>query len=160
MRLSSITCVARPLAGCLALALWATGITEARTVASIIADPAQVTGELMDACRYYIERTGRRLTFEWALIEEENDTEQQAHLLGDLLQGMLCHVNLIPLNTTKGYNGRPSSPERVDRFQAILAGYGVSSTVRVRRGIDIQAGCGQLRDRIVSDQQSGNDKGG
>ncbi|MDX1413413.1 MAG: 23S rRNA (adenine(2503)-C(2))-methyltransferase RlmN [Candidatus Promineifilaceae bacterium] len=106
--------------------------------------------ELMDACRYYIARTGRRLTFEWALIEFENDTLQQAHALGQLLQGMLCHVNLIPLNPTTGYQGGPSSRERVEDFQEVLTIYGVTSTVRVRRGIDIQAGCGQLRDRHIS----------
>jgi 23S rRNA (adenine2503-C2)-methyltransferase len=106
--------------------------------------------ELLDACRYYIEKTGRRMTFEWALIAYENDTEEQAHALGRLLQGMLCHVNLIPLNPTAGYGGTPSSPERVERFRQVLAQYGVSSTVRVRRGIDIQAGCGQLRDRVIN----------
>lgn len=106
--------------------------------------------ELLDACRYYIDKTGRRMTFEWALIAYENDTEEQAHALGRLLKGMLCHVNLIPLNPTAGYGGAPSSPERVERFRQVLAQYGVSSTVRVRRGIDIQAGCGQLRDRVVS----------
>lgn len=106
--------------------------------------------ELMDACRYYIEKTGRRLTFEWALIAGENDTEEQAHRLGALLQGMLCHVNLIPLNPTAGYGGKPSSPERVEQFRQVLEQYGVSSTVRVRRGIDIQAGCGQLRDRHLN----------
>ena len=106
--------------------------------------------ELMDACRYYVEKTGRRLTFEWALIAGENDTEEQAHKLGQLLRGMLAHVNLIPLNPTAGYGGAPSSPERVARFQAALESYGISSTVRVRRGIDIQAGCGQLRDRHLA----------
>lgn len=104
--------------------------------------------DLMDACRYYIEQTGRRLTFEWALIAHENDTVEQAQALGKLLQGMLCHVNLIPLNPTNGYDGAPSSRERVTAFQETLSRFGVSSTVRVRRGIDIQAGCGQLRDRF------------
>lgn len=108
--------------------------------------------ELMDACRYYIARTGRRLTFEWALIEGQNDTLEQATALGELVRGMLCHVNLIPLNPTRGYGGQPSSRERVTAFQARLAEYGVSSTVRVRRGIDIQAGCGQLRDRVLLEQ--------
>ncbi len=106
--------------------------------------------DLMEACRYYIEKTGRRMTFEWALIAGENDTEEQAHRLGELLRGMLGHVNLIPLNPTAGYGGKPSSPERVARFQEILSEYGVTSTVRVRRGIDIQAGCGQLRDRHLA----------
>lgn len=99
---------------------------------------------LMEACRYYIEKTNRRLTFEWALIEAQNDTLEQAAQLGKLIQGMLCHVNLIPLNPTQNYAGRPSSHERVAAFQAELARHGVSSSVRVRRGIDIQAGCGQL----------------
>jgi len=106
--------------------------------------------QLMDACRYYVEKTGRRLTFEWALIAGENDTEEQAHKLGELLRGLLAHVNLIPLNPTAGYGGAPSPPARVARFQQVLEGYGVSSTVRVRRGIDIQAGCGQLRDRHLA----------
>ena len=111
--------------------------------------------ELMEACRYYIALTGRRLTFEWALIAGENDTREQAQKLGALVQGMLCHVNLIPLNPTAGYDGGPSSHERVAAFQEELARFGVSSTVRVRRGIDIQAGCGQLRDRVILEQ--GND---
>ena len=106
--------------------------------------------ELMAACDYYVARAGRRLTFEWALIQYENDTVEQAQALGNLLQNRLCHVNLIPLNPTEGYAGGPSAKERVDAFQAELARYGVSSSVRVRRGIDIQAGCGQLRDRHVS----------
>ncbi len=106
--------------------------------------------ELMDACRYYIAQTGRRLTFEWALIQGENDNLEQAQALGRLLKGMMCHVNLIPLNPTQGYGGQPSNREQVDAFQEELAQYGVSSTVRVRRGIDIQAGCGQLRMRETS----------
>lgn len=109
--------------------------------------------DLIDACHYYIEKTGRRLTFEWALINNENDTIEQAVKLGRLLEGMLCHVNLIPLNPTEGYGGRPSPRIRVDAFQAKLAEYGVSSTVRMRRGIDIQAGCGQLRDRVIKQMQ-------
>jgi 23S rRNA (adenine2503-C2)-methyltransferase len=108
--------------------------------------------EIMEACRYYISRTNRRITFEWALINEENDTLEQAQALGRLLRGMLCHVNLIPLNPTEGYGGDPSGTDRVITFQGELERYGVSSTVRVRRGIDIQAGCGQLRDRYAQEQ--------
>jgi 23S rRNA (adenine2503-C2)-methyltransferase len=105
--------------------------------------------ELMDACRYYIEKTGRRITFEWALIRGENDTSEQAHKLGKLLRGMLCHVNLIPLNPTGGYDGKPSDSEAVDNFIRVLDSYGVSATVRVRRGIDIDAGCGQLKSAVL-----------
>ena len=108
--------------------------------------------DLMEACHYYIDKTGRRLTFEWALIQGENDTVEQATALGKLLQGMLCHVNLIPLNPTKDYGGQPSSVDHVEKFQTTLEQFGVSSTVRVRRGIDIQAGCGQLRDRIIMER--------
>jgi 23S rRNA (adenine2503-C2)-methyltransferase len=109
--------------------------------------------ELLDACRYYIEKTGRRITFEWALIQGENDTPEQAHALGKLLQGLLCHVNLIPLNPTPGYSGGPSAKQAVDGFIAILAEYGVSATVRVRRGIDIDAGCGQLKAAVIKPQK-------
>ncbi|HSM57221.1 MAG TPA: 23S rRNA (adenine(2503)-C(2))-methyltransferase RlmN [Candidatus Sulfomarinibacteraceae bacterium] len=112
--------------------------------------------ELMDTIRYYIEQTGRRVTIEWALINGENDTIEQAQKLGELLQGMLVHVNLIPLNPTAGYAGQPSSRARVDAFQQELERYGVTSTVRVRRGIDIEAGCGQLRDRIVAERVAQN----
>jgi 23S rRNA (adenine2503-C2)-methyltransferase len=109
--------------------------------------------DVLDACRYVVEQTGRRITFEWALINGQNDTIDQAQALGKLIQGMLCHVNLIPLNPTAEYGGQPSDQYRVEKFQEVLEGYGVSSTVRVRRGIDIQAGCGQLRDRHLSSKQ-------
>lgn len=109
---------------------------------------------LMDACHYYVQLTGRRITFEWALIAGENDTVEQARQLGYLLKGMNCHVNLIPLNPTSGYLGKPSDRKRVSDFQKSLAGLGVKSTVRVRRGIDIQAGCGQLRDRAIEEHAS------
>ena len=109
---------------------------------------------LMEACRYYTTKTGRRITFEWALIEGKNDTLEQGRALGKLIKGMNCYVNLIPLNPTNSYAGTPSSSGRVNQFQAELLKFGVQSTVRVRRGIDIQAGCGQLRDRIYSDSPS------
>jgi 23S rRNA (adenine2503-C2)-methyltransferase len=106
--------------------------------------------ELMDASREYIARTGRRVTFEWALIRGETDTPEQAHALGQLLQGMRCHVNAIPLNPTPGYDGGPSSVDAAEEFRRILERYGVSMTVRVRRGIDIDAGCGQLKAAVIT----------
>ena len=112
-------------------------------------------GELMEAVRYYIEQTGRRVTFEWALIAGENDSEHHAHTLGQLLQGLKCHVNLIPLNPTQGYGGRPSDPQRVAAFQRVLRStYRIGSTVRVRRGVDIQAGCGQLKAQMLGDRSA------
>lgn len=100
--------------------------------------------ELIETCRAYCETLSRRIFFEWALIDGQNDGPDQAHALGRLLQGMDAHVNLIPLNPTVGYDGRPTDPTSVKAFQNILAGYGLPSTVRQRRGIDVAAGCGQL----------------
>lgn len=100
--------------------------------------------ELMDACREYVQKTKRRITFEWALIQDVNDQVSQARQLSELLKGILCHINLIPLNPSLGYPGHGSSPERVALFQSELVRLGFSCTVRLRRGIDIQAGCGQL----------------
>lgn len=104
--------------------------------------------ELMAACRYYIEKRQRRIFFEWTLIAGRNDTAEQAHAVGRLLAGMAAHVNLIPLNPTEGYGERPSRGSAVLKFQAVLNQYGLPSTVRQRRGIDINAGCGQLRAKI------------
>jgi len=108
--------------------------------------------DLMDACTYYVQKTNRRVTFEWALIHEQTDHVHQAEELGQLLQGLLCHVNVIPLNPTEGFAGQPSDPERVQAFIDTLSRYGISSSVRVRRGIDIEAGCGQLKAKILSQQ--------
>ncbi len=102
---------------------------------------------LFAACATYIELTGRRVSFEWALIEGINDTPEQAQALADRLQGMLAHVNLIPLNPSAEYRGTGSPSESVDAFAAILDQRQVPYTVRVRRGVTIEAGCGQLRQR-------------
>jgi 23S rRNA (adenine2503-C2)-methyltransferase len=109
--------------------------------------------ELMDACREYSEKRRERIFFEWALIAGKNDGAEQAHAVGQLLQGIDGHLNLIPLNPTGGYAEGPSGPERVRAFQDVLAAYGVPSTVRQRRGIDIDAGCGQLRARVESEER-------
>lgn len=100
--------------------------------------------ELMDACRYYAEKMERRIFFEWTLIAGENDRAEDAHAVGRLLRDVPGQVNLIPLNPTIGYEGAPSDLGAAHRFQSILADYGLPSTVRQRRGIDIAAGCGQL----------------
>jgi 23S rRNA (adenine2503-C2)-methyltransferase len=101
-------------------------------------------GELLDACRYYTTKLDRRIFFEWTLIAGVNDSPQQAHAVGRLLSNLPAHLNLIPLNRTEGYSGQPGTAGAVDQFQAILADYGLPSTVRQRRGLDIAAGCGQL----------------
>ena len=101
--------------------------------------------ELMDACRHFCSVLDRRIFFEWTLIDGRNDTAGHAHAVGRLIRGLPAQVNLIPLNPTAGYSGAPSRGDAARRFQRILAeDYGLPSTVRQRRGIDIAAGCGQL----------------
>lgn len=100
--------------------------------------------ELMAACRDYVTQTHRRLTFEWALIQNVNDSVETARKLARLLEGLLCHVNVIPLNPTQKYAGKGSTRERALAFKAELERHGIPCTIRIRRGIDIQAGCGQL----------------
>ncbi|HLE73674.1 MAG TPA: 23S rRNA (adenine(2503)-C(2))-methyltransferase RlmN, partial [Anaerolineales bacterium] len=100
--------------------------------------------QLIEACREYVDATGRRITFEWALIQGVNDSVEEARNLALLLKGLICHVNVIPLNPTSGYSGARSTRQRVSAFRQILETQGISCTVRVRRGIDIHAGCGQL----------------
>jgi 23S rRNA (adenine2503-C2)-methyltransferase len=102
--------------------------------------------ELLDASWEYVQKTDRRITFEWALINGVNDTPEQARKLASRLKGLLCHVNAIPLNPTDGYQGQAASRERAIKFKEILEQAGIPCTIRVRRGIDIQAGCGQLAD--------------
>lgn len=105
--------------------------------------------QLMAACRHYVERTGRRISFEYALIHGVNDSPEQARQLARLLDGLLCHVNLIPLNPIPESPHRPSSRDRILAFQAELNRLKVPNTLRVERGVDIQAGCGQLRSQRV-----------
>jgi 23S rRNA (adenine2503-C2)-methyltransferase len=104
--------------------------------------------ELIDACRYYVETTHRRITFEWALIHEINDFEQDARELAALVKGLLCHVNIIPLNPTVKFKGKSTTHERALAFQAVLVKNGIPCTIRLRRGLDINAGCGQLASTI------------
>jgi len=99
---------------------------------------------LMPACRSYTVQSGRRITFEWALIQGVNDGDEQAAALADWVHRMNCLINIIPLNPTPGYEGQAANLDQVLRFQNALEQSGISTTVRVRRGIDIQAGCGQL----------------
>jgi 23S rRNA (adenine2503-C2)-methyltransferase len=100
--------------------------------------------DVIEACRYYVEQTGRRVTFEWALISGVNDSPEVARKLAARLKGLMCHVNAIPLNPTAGYDGRATDRQRAVAFKETLEQAGIPCTIRMRRGIDIQAGCGQL----------------
>ncbi len=101
--------------------------------------------QLMAACRKYVNRTHRRITFEIALIHKVNDSVSDAQKIADLLSGMLCHVNLIPLNPVPETPFCPSPRQRVDAFAQQLIDAGINTTIRVERGVKIAAACGQLR---------------
>ncbi|MDB6167293.1 MAG: rRNA methyltransferase [Verrucomicrobia bacterium] len=119
--------------------------TQAERAALVPAARKWPLDELMAACRTYSETTRRRIFYEWTLIEGRNDSAGHARAVGELLRGLPAQVNLIPLNPTAGYAGAPTRSEAARNFQQILAvEFGVRSTVRQRRGIDIAAGCGQL----------------
>jgi 23S rRNA (adenine2503-C2)-methyltransferase len=100
--------------------------------------------DLIASCKNYIHSSGRRISFEWALIEGINDGREQAEALRELMRGMQSHVNLIPLNPTEGYTESASSGSSAAAFRDQLEDYGINTTIRLRRGIDILAGCGQL----------------
>ena len=105
---------------------------------------------LMSACADHLRAKGRRLSFEWALIDGTNDRASDARELAELARGLPlpAHVNLIPLNPTPGFGTRGSSPARVERFREWLRELGVNATVRRNRGVDIDAACGQLAARV------------
>ena len=101
--------------------------------------------ELLGACKRYIDKTGRRISFEYALIDGVNDSKEHANELGRLLSGMLCHVNLIPVNPIKEKNFKRSEKNAIKVFTETVETYKISTTVRRRLGSDINASCGQLR---------------
>jgi 23S rRNA (adenine2503-C2)-methyltransferase len=103
--------------------------------------------DLMAACREYLEKTGRRPTFEYALFQGVNDSESDARQLGVLLKGLNCSVNLIVGNPVAGWEYRSCTLLQAQAFQKQLFAAGVFNTIRVSRGTDIEAGCGQLRSR-------------
>ena len=100
---------------------------------------------LLAACRRYFARTGRRISFEYALIDGVNDSDACAKELAQQLRGLSCHINLIPVNTVEGKSYRAAKATRVERFSALLAETGLTVTVRRKLGADINAACGQLR---------------
>jgi len=105
--------------------------------------------EIIDACREYVQRTGRRVTFEYCLLGGVNDGVAEARELARVLHGLNCHVNLIPYNPVCGMPFHASSPKRIRAFREILEGENIQVTQRVRRGVDIDAACGQLRQRAA-----------
>lgn len=104
--------------------------------------------QLAEACRYFIRKTNRRISFEYILINGVNDSVKDALLLASLCRGMLCHVNLIPANPVEESSFKRSTPSDIKKFKTCLESRGVNVTVRRELGSDISASCGQLRKRI------------
>ncbi len=108
--------------------------------------------ELLDACRYYFDRTGRQLTFEYSLVAGVNDGAKDAEELAELLKGLNCTVNLIPVNPIKERDYESSSRENVIAFQKNLEKRKINATIRREMGRDIDGACGQLRRRHIEDK--------
>lgn len=108
--------------------------------------------ELMEACKYYIEKTNRRISFEYALIKGENDNLEDANGLVKLLRGMLCHVNLIPVNKIENEPFKKTNDKNILKFRDYLNDNGIVATIRRELGSDIDAACGQLRRKSVNDK--------
>jgi 23S rRNA (adenine2503-C2)-methyltransferase len=106
--------------------------------------------QLIEACRNYTGLTRRRISFEYILVNNVNDTAFHANELAKLLEGMLCHVNLIAGNVASDAKCQTSRPERIRSFQNILRRKGINVTLRENIGDDIDGACGQLRSRFVS----------
>ena len=113
---------------------------------------AYPTEELLSACRRYYEKTNRRISFEYAMIRDVNDTPEAARLLLKRLKGLPAHMNLIPLNHVEESPLKPSTREAVQKFQKILEDGGIPATVRRTLGGDIDASCGQLRRKYTKEQ--------
>lgn len=108
--------------------------------------------EIMKACRYFVKKTGRRVTFEYTMVDGVNDSEECASQLCSHLKGMLCHVNLIPLNEVKERECRSSKPDGIKAFQKYLEKNRINVTIRKGMGRDIEAACGQLRRKYMGEE--------
>ena len=113
--------------------------------------------DVMDACRYYFDRTGRRLTFEYSLVKGVNDTDEDAHSLARLLNGINCHVNLIPVNPISERNYVQSTKQAVFAFKNKLEKNHINVTIRREMGRDIDGACGQLRRRVIGEEKRSAD---
>lgn len=103
--------------------------------------------EIIHACKFYIEQTNRRITFEYSMVEGKNDSPKEAKELSGLLKGLNCHVNLIPLNPVEGRMGQRSLRSHIEEFKLILEKNHINVTIRREMGRDIDAACGQLRNK-------------
>lgn len=109
--------------------------------------------ELIQACKDYIKVTNRRISFEYALAKDNNDNLEDAKRLVKLLKGMLCHVNLIPINKIENGEYTKSSNENIIKFRDYLNDHGIVATIRRELGSDIDAACGQLRRKNLKEEK-------
>ncbi len=107
---------------------------------------------LIKACKHYVKETSRRITFEYTLVDGVNDSVKEANELSYLLRGLLCHVNLIPINEVKERSYKASKQNKIHKFEKILSNNGINVTVRRELGDDIDAACGQLRNNYMEDK--------
>ncbi len=122
-----------------------------------IANKYSIT-EVLDACRNYFEKTGRRLTFEYSLVGGKNDSQEDARELAELIKGLNCHVNLIPVNPIKERDFVQSGKKVIEKFQNKLEKYQINVTIRREMGRDIDGACGQLRKSYIDNKQCKEDK--
>jgi 23S rRNA (adenine2503-C2)-methyltransferase len=130
------------------LALSLHGADDAQRQALIPVGKKWDMAELIEACRHYDRTIGKRIFIEWTLIAGKNDSPEIAHQLAELLRGINVHINLIPLNPTAGFAGSATAHQAGLAFQRILRDAGYPVTFRQRRGIDVAAGCGQLKSEL------------
>ena len=112
--------------------------------------------QILEACHSYYNKTGRRITFEYSLVEGVNDSEESAGELARLVKGLNCHINLIPVNPIKERSFRHSSMQFIQKFKNILEKNRINVTIRREMGADIDAACGQLRKSYMDDMQKGD----
>ena len=110
--------------------------------------------ELLESCRNYFNKTGRRITFEYSLVAGVNDSREDAKELADRLKGLNCHVNLIPVNPVRERSFVRSTRQAVENFKINLEKYGINGTIRREMGSDIDGACGQLRKRYMEKTES------
>jgi 23S rRNA (adenine2503-C2)-methyltransferase len=124
-------------------------VDEAKRTALIPVNQKYSVQEIIRACKFYTKKTKRRITFEYSLINGVNDNMETAIALGKLLKGMLCHVNLIPVNAVVEKDFKPSSEINIIKFKETLEKFGIVTTIRREMGSDINAACGQLRNDYI-----------
>ena len=134
-----------PFAPDVSQSMMSSGSNSGRGIPTATSDSVE---EIIEAGHNYFKKTGRRVTFEYALMDGVNDSREIANELAELLRGNGSHVNLIPINPTAGDFKRPSK-SRVFEFKRILSEAGVNCTIRIEKGTEISAACGQLRTDIV-----------